>query len=59
MRGVLIADIINIDEAGFFLEHLDQKFGKTISSMRCSQNGVYGHGEKVNLLLAICGDDVG
>ncbi len=59
MRGVPIADIINIDEAGFFLEHSDQKFGKTISTMRCSQNGVYGHGEKVNLLLAICGDNDG
>jgi hypothetical protein len=59
MRGVPIADIIDIDEAGFFLEHSDRKFGKTISSMRCSQNGVYGHGEKVNLLLAICGDNVG
>ncbi len=59
MRGVPIADIIDIDEAGFFLDHSDQKFGKTISSTRCSQNGVYGHGEKVNLLLAICGDNVG
>ncbi len=27
--------------------------------MRCTQNGVYGHGEKVNLLLAICGNNVG
>ena len=27
--------------------------------MRCSQNGMYRHGEKVNLLLAICGDNVG
>ncbi len=59
MRGVPIADIIDIDKAGFFLEHSDRKFGKTISSMCCSQNGVYGHGEKVNLLLAICGDNVG
>jgi hypothetical protein len=59
MRGVPIADIVDIDEAGFFLEHSDQKFGKTILFMRCCQNGVYGHGEKVNLLLAICGDNVG
>jgi hypothetical protein len=27
--------------------------------MHCSQNDVHGHGEKVNLLLAICGDNVG
>ncbi len=59
MRSVPIADIINIDEAGFFLEHSDRKFGKTILSMHCSQNGVYGHGEKVNLLLAICRDNAG
>ena len=37
MRGVPIADIIDIDEAGFFLEHSDRKFGKTISSLRCSR----------------------
>jgi hypothetical protein len=49
MRGVPIADIIDKDEAGFFLEHSDRKFGKTISSLSCSQNGVYGHGEKMNL----------
>jgi hypothetical protein len=59
MRGVSIANIIDIDEAGFFLEHSDQKFGKTVSSMRCSWNGVYGHGEMVNLLLAICSENVG
>ncbi len=58
MRGVPIADIINIDEAGFVLEQSDQKFAMIISSMRCSQNGVYGQGEKLNLLLAICGDNV-
>ncbi len=33
MGGVPIVDIINIDEAGFFLEHSDRKFGKTISSI--------------------------
>ena len=59
MRGVPIADIIDIDEAGFFLEHSDQRHGKTPSCLCCSQNGVYGRGEKVNLLLAICGNDVG
>jgi hypothetical protein len=59
MRGAPFADIINIEEAGFFLEHSDRKVGKKILSMRCSQNGVYGYGEKVNILLAICGDNVG
>ena len=58
MAGVDVSDIIDIDEAGFKLEHSDRKFGKTVSSLRCSQNGVCGRGEKLNLLLAICGDDI-
>ncbi len=41
------------------MEHSNINFGKTVSCQRCSQNGVYGRGEKVNLLLAICGDNVG
>jgi hypothetical protein len=45
MRGVDIVNIIDIDEAGFFLEHLDQRFGKTVSCQCCSQNGVYERGE--------------
>ena len=47
MIGVPIADIIDIDEAVFFLEHLDQRHGKTPSCLRCSQNGVYGRGAVV------------
>ena len=58
MVGVDISDIIDIDEAGFKLEHSNRSFGKTVSALRCTQNGVYGRGEKLNLLLAICGDDI-
>jgi len=58
MVGVAVADIIDIDEAGYFLESSNRNYGKTVSCLRCSQNGVYGRGEKVNLLLAISGDDV-
>ena len=53
MVGVAVADIIDIDEAGFFLESSNRNYGKTISCLRCSQHGVYGRGEKVNLLLAL------
>jgi hypothetical protein len=59
MRGVSIAHIVDIDEAGFFLEHLDQRHSKTVLCLGCSQSGVYGKGEKVYLLLAISGEDVG
>jgi hypothetical protein len=41
MRGVSIADIINIDEAGFFLEHSNQKFGKTICPYYAAVRMVY------------------
>jgi hypothetical protein len=35
MRGVPISNIIDIDEVGFFLEHSDRRFGKTVSCLRC------------------------
>lgn len=57
MLGVQTRDILDIDEAGFFLESQNRKYGKTISALRCSQEGVYGRGKKLNLLLCISGDD--
>ena len=50
--------MIDIDEAGFKLEHQTRKFGKTVTALRCDQAGVYGIGSKTNLLLAIAGDPV-
>ena len=58
MAGVPIADIIDIDEAGFKLEHTNRKFGKTVTALRCTDEGVYNHGKKINLLLAISGDPI-
>ncbi|KAL7524042.1 hypothetical protein ACHAXR_001378, partial [Thalassiosira sp. AJA248-18] len=58
MNGVQTRDIIDIDEAGFMLEHQNRKHGKTVSALRCTSEGAYGRGKKLNLLLAICGDDV-
>jgi len=58
MAGVDTSDIIDIDEAGFKLEYTNRSFGKTVSALRCTQTGVYGRDEKLNLFLAICGDDV-
>ena len=45
MTGVNTADIIDIDEAGFKLEHQNRKHGKTVSALRCDQQGVYGWGK--------------
>ena len=56
--GVDTRDMIDIDEAGFMLEHQNRKHGKTVTALRCTQEGAYGRGQKLNLLLAICGDDV-
>jgi hypothetical protein len=58
MVGVATEDIIDIDEAGFKLEHQNRRYGKTVAALRCDQPGVYGRGKKLNLLLAISGDNV-
>ena len=45
MVGVATADIIDIDKAGFKLEHQNQSYGKTVSALRCDQLAVYGRGK--------------
>ena len=57
VAGVPRQNMIDIDEAGFKLEHSNRKFGKTPTALRCSQEGAYGRDEKLNLLLAISGDE--
>ncbi len=52
-----ISNVIDIDEAGIKLEHINQKHGKTPTILRINDEGVYNQEEKVNLLLAICGDE--
>jgi hypothetical protein len=58
MVDVATEDITDIDEAGFKLEHQKRSYGKTVSALRCDQQRVYGRGKKLNLLLAISGDNV-
>ena len=58
IAGVEIERLINVDEAGFKLEDQNHRFGKSVAALRCSQEGVYHRGRKLNLLLAICGDPV-
>ena len=58
VHGVPTWDMIDVDEAGFKLDHQNRKFGKTVSPLRCDQAGVYGIGLKTNILLAIAGDPV-
>lgn len=48
-------DMIDIDEAGIFLEKANRRYGKAHVSSRTRAAGNYGHGEKHTLLLAIAG----
>ena len=47
--------LIDIDEAGFWLETCNRKRGKALSFRRVREAGPYGHGEKWTLILGIDG----
>jgi len=50
-------DIIDSNEAGFFLESSNRRFGKTVRRDRCDEEGAYDKcSEKLNTLCGICGD---
>jgi len=60
-----VADIrkscmIDLDECGVYLEHLEQHTGKLYVGVCVSAEGPYSRSkEKINLLMAICGEDGG
>ncbi len=49
-------DMIDIDEAGFKIEHTNPNLGKTVSWLQCYLEGEYNHNKKVSCLMAILGD---
>eukprot|EP00956_Cyclotella_meneghiniana_P001714 scaffold1870_cov73-Cyclotella_meneghiniana.AAC.5 len=49
--------IIDIDEAALFLESSNRGRGKAHLIRRCREVGPYGHSEKLNILVAISGED--
>jgi len=53
VRGVPRQDLFDIDEAGLWLEKKNRAYGKSIPGVRVRAPGVYGHGEKWTLILAI------
>ncbi len=53
----IIADMIDIDEAGVKLEHSNWMRGKTPTIMYCDDVGVYNRDRKTNLLLVISRDE--
>ena len=49
------ADMIDIDEAGFFLQTANRSYGKAYTDVRVRQPGNYGHSEKWTLIMAVAG----
>ena len=52
-------DMIDLDESVFKKEHADRRDGVAQSHSCVKEEGPYGRGERINVLLAIAGDDSG
>jgi len=50
-------DMIDLDECGIELSTADRSIGKAYLGRRVKQSGLYSKSDKLNLLLAISGDD--
>ena len=48
-------DMVDIDEAGIFLETANRSYGKAVVNARVRQAGNYGHSEKWTLIMAVAG----
>lgn len=59
MSLVLTSHIVDlIDEAAMFVEQsANRSRGKAHLSRRVREVGPYGHSEKLNMFVAICGED--
>jgi transposase len=55
VADIAMNDMIDIDEAGIFLETADRSWGKAVTGMRVRAPGPYGHSEKWTLLMAVSG----
>ena len=53
MIGTPRAFLIDIDEAGIWLEKCNRKRGKAFTGVRVREPGPYGHGDKWTLILGI------
>ncbi|KAL7527657.1 hypothetical protein ACHAXR_002064 [Thalassiosira sp. AJA248-18] len=56
IADIQTSDMIDIDEAAVFAESANRGAGKSHISTRCRDDGLYGHSQKTNVLLAISGD---
>ena len=59
MANIRRQDIIDLDEAGVFVETADRKYGKCEVGRRVKQAGPYSKSVKVNIIMAISGDPDG
>ena len=59
MANIRRQDIIDLDEAGVFVETADRKYGKCEVGRRVKQAGPYSKGVKLNIIMAISGDPNG
>lgn len=55
--GIHPNDMIDIDEAGVYPSETNRHYGKTTVGTRAREVGTYGRNEKLNVLLAISGED--
>ena len=55
IADVAAADMIDVDEAGVYLETADRRYGKAQQNIRVRQPGNYGHSTKWTLIMAIAG----
>jgi len=53
IANIRTEDMIDIDEAAVFAESANRGEGKCHITLRCRDDGIYGHSTKTNLLLAI------
>jgi hypothetical protein len=56
IADIVTDDLIDIDEAAVFEESANRSSGKCHLSVRCHDDGIYGHCTKTNVLLAISGE---
>ena len=59
MANIRRQDIIDLDEAGIFTETADRKYGKCEIGRRVKQAGPYSKSAKINILMAVSGDEDG
>jgi len=57
IADILRRDLIDLDECGIELSTADRSIGKSYIGRRIKQSGLYSKSDKLNLLLAISGDD--